>query len=84
MTGKAAPCSKLSASGSGSACSAGTRDQLRLAAEAGAGDDPVADRVLGHTLPHRLDLAGDLVAEHAGRLGRVGVEARRAPSCRRS
>ncbi len=50
-------------------------DQLGLAAEAGPGHHPVARREALDPGSHRLDLAGDLVAEHAGRLRRVGIEA---------
>ena len=51
----------------------GDGDQLGLAAEAGAGDDPVADLASRSTpSPTRLDLAGDLVAEHAGVFGASG------------
>ena len=50
--------------------------ELGVAAEARAGDDAVADRVVGDALPHRLDLARDLVAHHARRLRRVRIDAR--------
>ena len=75
MTGNAAPSSNDSFLGSGRRLLRGHRDQLRLAVEAGAGDHPIADLVRVDPLPHRLDLARDLVADDAGELGRVRVQA---------
>ena len=54
----------------------GDADQLRVPAEAGAGEHPVADRVRIDPLPHALDLTGDLVADHAGRRRSVRVDPR--------
>ena len=50
------------------------RDQLGLAAEARAADNPLADLKLAHALAYRLHLSGDLVAEHAGWLRCVRVK----------
>ena len=54
----------------------GDADQLGVPAEAGAGEHPVADRVRVDALADALDLAGDLVADHAGRRRSVRVDPR--------
>ena len=50
-------------------------DHRRLAAEPGARHHLVADLDVLHPLAHGFDIAGDLVADGAGWLGRLGVEA---------